>query len=121
VSQRESEGNVGGAAAGISTTLWLPGLRLGRGSGRRRRCGLRAAAQELKGVGIHLGHRVLDGVAVFPGARAQLALDIELGAATNVALGNLGVLAPHHDAVPLGALGHLLPAGSGIGPLGGGQ
>ena len=63
------------------------------------------AAEEFEGIGIHLGHVALNGVAVFPLACTEFALNVEFGAFAHIFLHDFGLFAPNHDIVPLCALG----------------
>lgn len=65
--------------------------------------------EDVKCVDEYLGDAVFDGVAVFPNAGAELALDVEHGALAYIFFGKVGLLAPHDEAVPLGALGDFSP------------
>ena len=80
---------------------------------------LSGSTQQLEVVDINLGHITLDLVIVFPRTSAELAFDIELSAFLDIVCGNLGIAAPHHYVVPLGALRHLCAIGSSVATVGG--
>ena len=78
----------------------LLGLRIGRRSICARIVG--ALAQELDGVGYDLRGEPLVAGLVGPGAGAEPAFHIELGAFLDEALHRIGQSAPGHDVVPFG-------------------
>ena len=73
-----------------------------RGPCRRRRGTATAAAEQRDAVGLDLSGVALVAVLVVPLARLQTALDVDLFALGQVLLQALRLLAPEHDAVPLG-------------------
>lgn len=76
------------------------------------------AGKDVEGVDENFGDAVLYGVAVFPNACAEFAFDVEEGALADVFFGKVGLLAPHDEAVPLGALGDFGTGGGDAGTLG---
>ena len=71
------------------------------------------SSQQFEGVNIDLSDISLNGIAIFPHARAQVPLDVELCALADIFLSHLGIASPHDNVVPLGALGNLNPIAVG--------
>src|SRR5580765_1496230 len=75
------------------------------------------APEELEPLRANFGRVALVAVAVDPLARLERALDVDRTPLAQILAGDLGLLSPHHDAVPLGAF--LLLAGGVAPPVGG--
>ena len=83
-----------------------------------RKLAVSGSSEHQKALRLDLGGVPLVAVAVGPLAGLQVTLDVDLAALAKVLAGDLGLLAPHHDAVPLGTF---LSLARLVGPLLGGR